>query len=49
MENGPGKAFGVRGSIELCDLTFNKVTVGFLDRLQTVMLVHPSEVEKIMP
>ena len=40
-----GKAFGVRGSIEMCDLTFNKVTVGFLDRLRTVVL-HLSEVGK---
>ena len=43
-----GKAFGVRGSIEMCDLTFNKVTVGLMDGLRTVVL-HPSEVEKIMP
>ena len=40
-----GKAFGVRGSIEMCDLTFNKVTVGLMDGLRTVVL-HPSEVEK---
>ena len=45
-----GKAFGARGSIEMCDLTFNKVTAGFLDGLvRTVLLVYPSEVEKIMP
>ena len=37
-------------SIEMCDLTFNKVTAGFLDGLvRTVLLVYPSEVEKIMP
>ena len=40
-----GKAFGVRGSIEMCDLTFNKVTVGLMDGLQTVV-IHPSEFEK---
>ena len=43
-----GKAFGVRGSIEMCDLTFNKVTVGLMDGLRTVVL-HPSEVEKKCP
>jgi hypothetical protein len=32
----------------MCDLTFNKVTVGLMDGLRTVVL-HPSEVEKIMP
>ena len=40
-----GKAFGVRGSIEMSELTFDKVTIGILNGLHTVVL-HPSDAEK---
>ena len=39
-----GNAFGVR-SIEISELTFDKVTVGILNGLRTVVL-HPSDAEK---
>ena len=39
-----GNAFGVR-SIEISELTFDKVTVGILNGLHTVVL-HPSDAEK---
>ena len=35
-----------RGSIEMCDSTFNKVTVGLMDGLRTFIMLHPSEVKK---
>ena len=40
-----GKCIWCKGSIEISELTFDKVTVGILNGLRTVVL-HPSDAEK---
>ena len=40
-----GKAFGVRGSTEMSELTFNKVIINILNGLFNVVL-NPSDAEK---